>query len=120
MSKVVLRDLVDTDKIVTVYGVSKKSTSVKVRRVKLNKVNDYWYGPRIKLSYYDKNDKISSASYINNDEGLRNSYYAEYNGYIYYLDVKKAHEVVVSNIRAQKRELDKKQMDVQRILARYE
>lgn len=115
-----LKELINSNKTFKIFGVAKNGNSVKVRNVKINKNNFNFYD-RFRSSYimhsYTKSGKLSTTDCLREDS-IRNDTIKIAN-YIYYLDPNKAYNIVVDNIRNEKRKLNAKQLKAQIELAEY-
>lgn len=120
------KDIIDKNEIVTVYGVSNNSTKLLVRRLSLTKSSephwdwrgyDYISATFIKLYYRGKNNRVTTIDGIREDYFNLNEDFYKSGGYTYYLDVKKAAEILKSRIRKKKHDLDKELMNIQKLIS---
>lgn len=113
-----LKELINSNKTFKIFGVAKNGNSVKVRNVRINKNNflDRIWSFYIMYSY-TKSGKLSTTDCLGEDS-IRNDTIKIAN-YIYYLDPNKAYNIVVDNIRNEKRKLNAKQLQAQIELAEY-
>lgn len=120
------KDIIDKDEIVTVYGVSNNATKLFVRRLSLRKssepywdwnVNDYIPTTFINLYYRGKNNRVTTIDRIRENRFNLNGESYKSNAYTYYLDVKKAAEILKSRIREKKHDLDKELMNIQKLIS---
>lgn len=120
------KDIIDKKEIVTVYGVSNNAYKLFVRRLSLTKSNErYWdwyddgYNPTsiIVLHYRGKNNRVTTVDRIREREFKLNGTSYKSGIYTYYLDIKKAAEILTARIRKRKHDLDKELMTIQKLVS---
>ena len=114
-----LIDYIDSNELLKVYKISKFGTSVKKYNVKLS-YYVAWHGLDknvVRVNFYDDCGEPTHSQLISftsfNEESFTVS------NFTYYLDSNKACNVLVNRLREKKRELDKKQMEVQKLAAAW-
>ena len=120
------KDIIDKNEIITVYGVTKNATKLFVRRLSLTKsIEPHWdwhgydYIPTtfINLYYRGKNNRVTTIDRIRENYFNLNEDSYKSGAYTYYLDLKKAAEILKSRIREKKHDLDKELMNVQKLIS---
>ena len=111
-----LKDYINTHEKFKIFGVSEHGHKVQVRTVELSECNSF-YGYKHKMVTYDKNGKITSTD---NFISLNHANNTILDGiYTYYLEPKTPYQIVIHRLRAEKRRLDRIQMDAQCELRKY-